>query len=187
VLAKQFMNTANLLILDEPTNDLDMETLDLLQEVLSDFDGTVIIVSHDRDFLDRLVTKVIAFEPDCKTVEHAGGYTEYLARKKQDAKANNNQTQQQSKKKSSGTKVKTTSKRLDHKQKQALHNLPKDIKKFTGQIAELETELSHPELYNDNPEKYASLSKRIERTKEKLAIAEDEWLELEMLQEEITS
>jgi ATP-binding cassette subfamily F protein uup len=185
VLAKQFMNTANLLILDEPTNDLDMETLDLLQEVLSDFDGTVILVSHDRDFLDRLVTKIIAFEPDCKTVEHAGGYTDYLARKKAEKKPENHIEQGQPKKKTKGSKGKTKSKRLNNTQQQALHNLPKDIKKFTGQIAELETQLSNPDLFSNNPEKHQSLCKRIERTKEKLAIAEEEWLELEILQENL--
>lgn len=187
VLAKQFMNTANLLILDEPTNDLDMETLDLLQEVLSDFDGTVLLVSHDRDFLDRLVTKVIAFEPDCKTVEHAGGYTDYLARRKSERKAENLSEQGQQKKKTKGSKVKTQSKRLNNSQQQKLHNLPKDIKKFTGQIATLETELSDPDLYNNNPDKHQSLCKRIDRTKEKLAIAEEEWLELEILQEDLNA
>ena len=78
LLAKLFAQPCNLLVLDEPTNDLDMDTLDLLQEVLGDYDGTLLIVSHDRDFLDRLVTSVIAVEGDGRVAEYAGGYTDYL-------------------------------------------------------------------------------------------------------------
>ena len=81
LLAKLFAQTHNFLVLDEPTNDLDLETLELLQEVIADYDGTVLIVSHDRDFLDRTVTAVLAFEGDAKIVAHAGGYSDYLARK----------------------------------------------------------------------------------------------------------
>ena len=82
LLAKLFAQTHNFLVLDEPTNDLDIETLELLQEVIADYDGTVLIVSHDRDFLDRTVTGILAFEGEAKIVAHAGGYSDYLARKK---------------------------------------------------------------------------------------------------------
>ena len=82
LLAKIFAQPHNFLVLDEPTNDLDIETIDLLQEVVADYDGTILIVSHDRDFLDRTVTSVLAFEGDGKIVPHAGGYHDYLARKK---------------------------------------------------------------------------------------------------------
>merc|ERR1712023_538683 len=81
LLAREFAKASNLLVLDEPTNDLDLETLDLLQEVIADYEGTVLIVSHDRDFLDRTVTAVLAFEGDAKIVAHAGGYSDYLTRK----------------------------------------------------------------------------------------------------------
>ena len=81
LLAKLFAQSHNFLVLDEPTNDLDIETLELLQEVIADYDGTVLIVSHDRDFLDRTVTSILAFEGDAKIVAHAGGYSDYLRRK----------------------------------------------------------------------------------------------------------
>ena len=85
LLAKLFAQSHNFLVLDEPTNDLDIETLELLQEVIANYDGTVLIVSHDRDFLDRTVTGILAFEGDAKIVAHAGGYSDYLNRKKASA------------------------------------------------------------------------------------------------------
>ena len=83
ILAKLFSKPANLIVLDEPTNDLDMETLDLLQEMLADYKGTIILVSHDRDFIDRVVTSTIVLEGDGTAIEYAGGYSDYISQKKQ--------------------------------------------------------------------------------------------------------
>lgn len=190
LLARQFTQTGNLMILDEPTNDLDMETLDLLQEIISDYDGTVIIVSHDRDFLDRLVTTTWAFEGNGKIVEHAGGYSDYIERTKAEKQAIATPTKASGAKKTTNQTVAADSSsekaiKLSYKQQQALNNLPNDMGKVQETIDKLQEEFANPTLFSDNPDRYQAVCKALDMKRTQLEKLEEEWLELEMLREEI--
>ncbi|HCX67471.1 MAG TPA: elongation factor 3, partial [Rhodobiaceae bacterium] len=132
-------------ILDEPTNDLDMETLDLLQEIVSDYDGTVLLVSHDRDFLDRIVTSVIALEGDGKAQEYPGGYSDYFRQRKEKpdassaAKSSPSTSQKQDR-----AKAQT---KLSYKDQRALEELQSRMPQLEKEIAALEAALADPDLY----------------------------------------
>jgi ATP-binding cassette subfamily F protein uup len=183
LLAKLFAQSHNFLVLDEPTNDLDMETLELLQEVIADYDGTVLIVSHDRDFLDRTVTAILAFDGDGKIVAHAGGYSDYLARRKatnsgKDNKDSKTKSAKKPKPASSDTRGQTT--RLSFKDKHALDTLPDEIAALEQQINALDVLLADPNLFNKDPDKFnkaaeAHVSLRAEKEAKELqwlAVAE---------------
>lgn len=189
MLARVLARPANLLILDEPTNDLDMETLDLLQELVSGFPGTVILVSHDRDFLDRTVTSTIAPEGDGRWLEYAGGYTDMMAQRKAIALEKRNLKQPASAEKASeATKPapkKDEKRRLSYKQKFALETLPKTMEKLASEITALETKLEDPDLYSKDPDLFAKTAAELEKKRTENAALEEEWLELEMLREEI--
>lgn len=184
-LAKAFACEANFIVLDEPTNDLDMETLDLLEDVLAEFDGTILLVSHDRSFLDRLVTSVIAFEGDGKLVEHAGGYSDYLERlapKAEPAKLEKTtKTPQQQKL----PKPSSQKKKLGFKQKYALEQLPKDIAALEAEISKTEKALIDTELYQNNPDKFQKLCDKLPLLKAQKEDKEGQWLLLEIEREEI--
>ncbi len=197
LLARQFTQTGNLMILDEPTNDLDMETLDLLQEIVSDYDGTVIIVSHDRDFLDRLVTTTLAFEGNGKIVEHAGGYSDYLERTKHQHNISTGNDTKKPKQKSKNTSDNSSlsnddnsdgasqPKKLTYKQQQDLKKLPKEMDTVQATIEKLEQEFANPTLFSDNPERYQAVCKALDIKRKQLDTLEEQWLELEMIREEI--
>ncbi len=183
LLAKLLAKPSNLLILDEPTNDLDMDTLDLLEEMLADYDGTLLLVSHDRDFLDRLVTSVIAVEGDGEVAEYVGGYSDYLrwrpvsdAEPAAPAKAAPAAARAQRPK--SATK-------LSYKDQRELDELPARQEALHGEIARLESELADPALYGRDPGGFARRSARLEEARQALAAAEERWLELEMKKEEL--
>ncbi|PRD43911.1 elongation factor 3 [Phyllobacterium phragmitis] len=190
MLARVLARPANLLILDEPTNDLDMETLDLLQELVTGFAGTVILVSHDRDFLDRTVTSVIAPEGDGRWVEYAGGYADMMAQRretaliKREARVSAPRSQPQADGASSepGREEK---RKLSYKQKFALESLPGKLEALTTEIAGLEAKLADPQLYAKNPDLFAKSAAELEKKRQAHAAMEEEWLELEMLREEI--
>ncbi|MCP5381443.1 MAG: ATP-binding cassette domain-containing protein [Kordiimonadaceae bacterium] len=186
LLAKTLAQPANLLILDEPTNDLDMDTLDLLQDVLSDYDGTLILVSHDRDFLDRLVTSTIAMEGNGDVREYPGGYSDYVRQRKNrtDVLIENPQKKEKAEKKQvrqNQAKVK----KLSYKHQYALENLPKEIEDITKKIKLLEQKLSQPDFFNRDPDAFNQTTKELEKMTSSLNEKEDEWLELEMMREEI--
>ena len=192
MLARLLARPANLLILDEPTNDLDMETLDLLQELVAGFPGTVILVSHDRDFLDRTVTSVIAPEANGEWLEYAGGYSDMLAQRKDKAlnarkeqKATKGTSGENDTQKSANAPNKDQKRKLSFKQKYALDNLPIEMDKLNSEIAVLEKELSDPNLYSKNADRFHDLSKKLEQKQSLLMQKEEEWLELEMLREEM--
>ena len=187
VLARLLSRAANFLVLDEPTNDLDMETLDLLQELVEDFPGTVVLVSHDRDFLDRTVTSTIAPEGDGTWLEYAGGYSDMLAQRKgQELERRKARPQEERAAKGGSSEApKQSSKKLSYKQKFALENLPKQIDEATKKIATLEQKLSDPALYSRDFDGFQKMSAELEQLRENLAKMEEEWLELEMLREEI--
>jgi ATP-binding cassette subfamily F protein uup len=189
ILARVLSRTANLLVLDEPTNDLDMETLDLLQEMVAGFAGTVILVSHDRDFLDRTVTSVIAPEGDGRWIEYAGGYTDMLAQRGSQKFAGRTAP-----KKISGNGDKPAApagaskqpvRRLSYKQKFALETLPGKIEGVSASIADLETKLADPDLYRRDARGFSELSAALDKERASLAAMEEEWLQLEMLREEL--
>lgn len=188
MLARVLARPANLLILDEPTNDLDMETLDLLQELVSGFPGTVILVSHDRDFLDRTVTSVIAPEGDGRWLEYAGGYADMMAQRKELALAQRNAAKAAPA--ARGEVAERSDKRedkrkLSYKQKFALESLPGKMDATAKEIDVLEAKLADPQLYAKNPDMFAKVAAELEKKRHKNAQYEEEWLELEMLREEI--
>ncbi|MBQ0805247.1 ABC-F family ATP-binding cassette domain-containing protein [Sulfitobacter sp. HGT1] len=178
LLAKIMARSSNMLVLDEPTNDLDVETLDLMQELLSTYDGTVLLVSHDRDFLDRVAATTIAMEGDGKATVYAGGWTDYLEQRQQDdfdqsvvAKA---------KPGAKGEKPKAAAQKgLSFTEKHRLEALPAEIARLEAEIAKLEELMSDPALYTDNPVKFQKATDALIERNEKLQDAEAEWLVLE--------
>ena len=181
LLAKLLAKPSNLLILDEPTNDLDMDTLDLLEEVLADYEGTLLVVSHDRDFLDRLVTSVIAVEGDGEIAEYVGGYSDYLdQRPKKDEPA----AKPKEAPKAEAPRVKTASK-LSYKDARELEELPGRMDKLHGEIAKLEAEINDPGLYARDRARFDKAATRLDAARAELEKAEERWLELETLREEL--
>ncbi len=188
ILARVLARPANLLVLDEPTNDLDMETLELLQELVAGFAGTVLLVSHDRDFLDRTVTSVIAPDGDGSWTEYAGGYSDMLAQrggtKLDDRKARKDQAAGQAPKPEAAA-PKGPAKKLSFKQKFALENLPKKIEAVTESIARLENNIADPAFYERDPASFQKTIAALDKERATLEALEEEWLELEMLREEL--
>lgn len=193
ILARILARPTNLLILDEPTNDLDIETLDLLQEIVSGFSGTVILVSHDRDFLDRTVTSTIApvnpDEPDGRWIEYAGGYSDMMAQRKGAAEEKRKaEKQEKAKAAPSASPSQDPSKakgKLSFKQKFALENLPKEMENAQSEIAKREQRMADPELFTKDPNAFNTLAQEMSKLRDKLEAMEEEWLELEMLREEL--
>ena len=178
LLAKLFAQTHNFLVLDEPTNDLDIETLELLQEVIADYDGTVLIVSHDRDFLDRTVTGILAFEGEAKIVAHAGGYSDYLVRKKATEARQTEKSDNKKPKKSAPDKPKTNRPaRLSFRDKHRLDTLPDEIAAIDAEIATIETKLAVPDLFQNDPDLFNRLVDMLAAQKDSKDQKEMEWLE----------
>jgi ATP-binding cassette subfamily F protein uup len=187
MLARALAKPSNLLVLDEPTNDLDLETLDVLEEMLGDYEGTVILISHDRDFLDRVVTSVIAPEGNGTWIEYAGGYTDMLVQRGADlrreaAKAPDDDEERKSK---VAAPAVAQRRRLNFNEKHALETLPKTIAKLQAEIAKQQRLLDDPDLYRKDRRKFDDASAAIAKAQQELAAAEDRWLELEVLREEI--
>jgi ATP-binding cassette subfamily F protein uup len=186
-LARGLRTPSNFLVLDEPPNDLDLETLDLLQEFLADYPGTVLIVSHDRDFLDRVCTSVLVSEGHGKWNEYAGGYSDMLAQLgKAPAKVESKPSNPKPKTKTSPQKPKPddTSSKLSFKQEHALKTLPKEIERLEFEIGKLKTALAKPGLYDVDPKKFNAWANELGKRETLLAEKEEEWLELEILAEE---
>lgn len=178
LLAKLMAQPSNVLILDEPTNDLDVETLDLLQELLDDFDGTVLLVSHDRDFLDRVATTTVAMEGRGRATVYAGGWSDYQAQRQPDE----NVAKPKDKPKAQAPKPtpKPQQKpKLSYTEKHRLEALPAEIDRLEAEIAKLEELLSDPELYSREPVKFQKATEALVMRQDKLAASEEEWLELE--------
>ncbi len=178
LLAKIMARSSNMLVLDEPTNDLDVETLDLMQKLLSTYDGTVLLVSHDRDFLDRVAATTIAMEGDGKATVYAGGWTDYLAQRQQDDFDQSVVTKAKTGDKSEKPKG-SASKGLSFTEKHRLEALPAEIARLEAEIAKLEELMSDPTLYTENPVKFQKAMDALVQRNEKLQDAEAEWLALE--------
>jgi len=184
LLAREFARPSNFLVLDEPTNDLDMETLDLLQEVIADFDGTVLIVSHDRDFLDRTVTMVVGLDGSGAADVVAGGYADW------DSKRQERPTKSKEKPKNApalnAPAAKTLTK-LTYKEQRALDLLPNEIEALQKEIALHEGTLDDANFYSNDPVGFARISDALEAARIKLAQSEDMWLELAAKSEALSS
>ncbi|MDX2289224.1 MAG: ATP-binding cassette domain-containing protein [Hyphomicrobiaceae bacterium] len=197
VLARALAKPSNLLILDEPTNDLDLETLDLLQELLTEYPGTVLLVSHDRDFLDRVVTSVLAPDTDGRWVEYPGGYSDMLAQRKGEAPKRD----QSEKAPRGGSRITLSKavanagppsestavplKKLSFKEKHALEELPRQIQALEREIARLTMELAKPDLFTTSPAAFASATQALAAAQAELAACEDRWLELAMKRDDL--
>ena len=175
LLAKLMACESNLLVLDEPTNDLDVETLDLLQELLDDYEGTILLVSHDRDFLDRVATTTIAMEGSGKATVYAGGWSDYQAQKKAEAPVVEKQAK---------NKINNNAQKIDNKRKSGLsfteshrlEQLPDEIEKLGAEIGKLEEYLSNPALFSEEPLKFKKASEALAERQTALSAAEEEWL-----------
>src|SRR6201747_1330863 len=187
MLARALAKPSNLLVLDEPTNDLDLETLDVLEEMLGDYEGTVILISHDRDFLDRVVTSVIAPEGDGRWIEYAGGYTDMLTQRGADLKREAVKADTGANASRAAAPSGAAKRRLNFNEKHALETLPKTIAKLQAEIAKQQRHLDDPDLYKKNRKKFDTASDALATAQKELQQAEDKWLELEMLREEIES
>ncbi len=187
MLARALARPSNLLVLDEPTNDLDLETLDLLEELLDDYPGTILLVSHDRDFLDRVATSVIVAEGDGRWTDYAGGYSDMLFQRGAAAPVRTAARTEAKEKKASEPRSAPPANRpkLSFKQKHALDTLPKRIEALSAEIAKLETTLAKPGLYSSDRKSFDAASARLSAASAERAAAEEEWLTLEMLREEM--
>ena len=198
LLARALALPSNLLVLDEPTNDLDLETLDLLQELLADYQGTVLLVSHDRDFLDRVVTSTIAFEGEGHWTEYAGGYSDMLSqrgaelaevappRDKKQLKLPNEAIA------ASGSiepvpATEQVKRKLSFKEKHALERLPGEMKRLEEEISRLESSIAVPNQFTRDPGAFNAATARLAAAQAELGEKESQWLELELMREEIES
>jgi ATP-binding cassette subfamily F protein uup len=186
MLARALAKPSNLLVLDEPTNDLDLETLDVLEEMLGDYEGTVILISHDRDFLDRVVTSVIAPDGNGSWIEYAGGYSDMLNQRGADLQRETAKPPVIEKKEAKPpVDAPAPKRRLSFNEKHALETLPKTIEKLHAEIARQQRRLDDPNLYAKDRKTFDEASTAMASAQEELAAAEDRWLELEVLREEI--
>jgi len=175
LLARLFLREANVLVMDEPTNDLDMETLDLLEDRLADYQGTLFLVSHDRDFINRTVTSTLVLEGDGRVGEYVGGYDDWLRQRPAPAAVQTAPQEKPAKTKS------TRPPKLSFKQKQELAELPAQIESFEKEQAELHAQLADPDFYRKAGEQVAALKTRLEELEELLGHAYQRWEELENL------
>ena len=176
LLAKLMARESNLLVLDEPTNDLDIETLDLMQELLDDYDGTVLLVSHDRDFLDRVATQTLGFGGGGRVTLYAGGWSDMQAQRGEAAEA-----PVKAKKpveRSEKPKEKTAKTGLSFSEKHRLDKLPEEMDRLSAEIAKLEELLSDAGLFTREPVKFQKATDALVERQQKLAAAEEEWLDL---------
>ncbi|MEM6678365.1 MAG: ABC-F family ATP-binding cassette domain-containing protein [Pseudomonadota bacterium] len=192
LLARLMMRPSNLLVLDEPTNDLDVDTLDLLQELVADFDGTVLLVSHDRDFIDRTATTTVAMEGDGRAVVYAGGWSDYRAQAGRsfadlDTGTKPGKPVGAAKTAKAEKPASARAAKLSFKQEHRLKELPGELDRLAAEIAKLEELLSDPELFTREPVKFEKATAMLEERRRRLEAAEEEWLELEELRETLAS
>jgi ATP-binding cassette subfamily F protein uup len=181
LLAKLFTKPANVLVLDEPTNDLDVETLELLEELLLAYQGTLLLVSHDRDFLDHAVTSCLVFAGDCRVIEHVGGYSDW----------ENYRQQQAAQDKPAVKKIKAAAEapqkkkgKLSYKDQRELDSLPQQIEELEATLAEIQKQMSDPAIYQQGGEKIGELQQAMKTHEQELVSAYDRWEALEAAQSE---
>jgi ATP-binding cassette subfamily F protein uup len=186
ILARELAKPSNLLVLDEPTNDLDLETLDLLQEMLGDYRGTILLVSHDRDFLDRVATSILMAEGPGRWTEYAGGYSDMVAQRGAGVAARQPALQPSKPAAIAVPKPAAQPKRkLSFKETHALATLPARLDRLHAEIAALESQLADQTLFARDAKAFEAAAMRLGAARDELAAAEHQWLELEMLREEL--
>lgn len=188
MLAKVLAQPSNFLLLDEPTNDLDMDTLDLLQETLGDYDGTILIVSHDRDFLDKIVTSIIYMKGDGKVEEFVGSYSDLL--EKITGKPATVKTKPAAGKKtndSGSDRPEPARNKLSYNQQRLLTVLPQQIAQKEQEIENIKNDLNDPMLYQNDAERFFALTRRLEELERQKEADENQWLEISMLAEELAA
>ncbi|MER2606868.1 MAG: ATP-binding cassette domain-containing protein [Siculibacillus sp.] len=188
MLARALARSSNLLVLDEPTNDLDLETLDLLEEMIGDYAGTVIVVSHDRDFLDRVCSSIVMAEGNGRWQEYAGGYSDMVAQRGSGIAARRVEkveAPRAEKARAEPAPEATKKRRLSFKEKHALETLPGRIEALQKELGRLHEAMADPDLYARDPARFDKVSKAVDEKTTALSAAEDEWLALEMLREEL--
>ena len=186
MLARALATPSNLLVLDEPTNDLDLETLDLLQEMIADYTGTVLLVSHDRDFLDRTVTSILAGEANGRWVEYAGGYSDMLAQRTGRGEGNEPKPEPPRRRAEPRmTQAAAPKRKLSFHEKHALETLPGRIESLEAEVDRLSLRLADPELFRSDPAAFEQAASDLGKAEADLAAAEDEWLRLELLRESV--
>jgi ATP-binding cassette subfamily F protein uup len=189
MLARAFAMPSNILVLDEPTNDLDLETLDVLQDRLGEYEGVVLLVSHDRDFIDRVVSAVIAPEGGGSWLEFAGGYTDMLAQRGEgfllEAPPKRSAPKPSGAALSKSAPQRSAKRRLSFNETHALVVLPGKIAALEHEIAGLRSKLDDPELFTKDPRGFEAAAKAFAAAQSALSAAETQWLELEILREEI--
>ncbi|MBB5706489.1 ABC-F family ATP-binding cassette domain-containing protein [Sphingopyxis panaciterrulae] len=178
LLAREFARESNLLVLDEPTNDLDLETLDLLQEVIADYDGTVLLVSHDRDFLDRTVTVTLGLDGSGKIDIVAGGYADWEAKRAKPAAAKAKKSPLPLAGGAGGGPVPQQRKKLSYKDQRDYDRLPGRIDEIEAEMAAIGTELSDGGLFTRDNARFTALTEKLEMLRQEKAAAEDRWLAL---------
>jgi ATP-binding cassette subfamily F protein uup len=185
LLAREFAREANLLVLDEPTNDLDLETLDLLQEVIADYEGTVLIVSHDRDFLDRTVTVTLGLDGSGKVDIVAGGYEDWAKRRAgSPAKAEAQERRKALPSQRPGPQPSPGNK-LSYKDQRDLDRLPGEIERLEAEIAATDDALNDADLYTHDPKSFADLTDRAAKLRAEKDAAEERWLEVAEMAEQL--
>jgi ATP-binding cassette subfamily F protein uup len=187
-LARALALPSNVLVLDEPTNDLDLETLDLLEEMVADYPGTVIVVSHDRDFLDRVSTSILMAEGDGNWLEYAGGYSDMVAQRGAGVSArvlDKAPAAEKSKSAQPASAAPSSKRKLSFKEKHALETLPKELGKLDKEIETINKRLAEASYYTRDPNGFAKDSAALGDIAKKKAAAEEQWFELEMLREEL--
>ena len=187
MLARALAQPSNLLVLDEPTNDLDLETLDLLQEMITDYAGTVLLVSHDRDFLDRTVSSVLVSEGEGRWIEYAGGYTDMVAQRGQGVQARvvEKETRPKAGKPAPQPQASPARRKLSFNEQHDLKTLPTRMGELEAKIAKVQEILADPELYSRDPARFQKAMDALTQLQADLHAAEERWLELEMLREEL--
>ena len=186
LLAREFARAANLLVLDEPTNDLDLETLDLLQEVIADYDGTVLIVSHDRDFLDRTVTITLGLDGSGKVDVVAGGYEDWVRKRYRAVRAPAKVAAQAKTAIAPGPRP-TPANKLSYKDQRDYDRLPGEIERLEAEVAVDEAALHDPDLYARDPDRFTELTERIARNRSEIEAHELRWLEVAEMAEALNA
>ncbi len=188
LLARALARPSNVLVLDEPTNDLDLETLDLLQELLADYPGTLLLVSHDRDFIDRVATSVVMAEGGGRWTEYAGGYGDMLAQRGAGVTARDRDQPEKPKRRARAAAppaVQPRKRRLSPREQHALKTLPAEIERLSAEVGRLEAVLADPAAYEKDREAVERSARALDSAQAKLQAAEDEWLRLELLKDEL--
>jgi len=188
MLAQALAKPSNLLVLDEPTNDLDMETLDVLEDVLGNYPGTILLISHDRDFLDRLVSGVIVPEGDGRWTEYAGGYSDMLAQRGAElARPERKPQLERPAREAAPANPRPMKRRMNFKDKHALETLPKTIAELQAEANALQIKLDDPHFYARDRAAFEQVTATLGELQRKIATAEEQWLALEILREELAS